>query len=181
MADNRRIEYQIVGRYMDGTEVTGYQLMSMDTGKTAIYNKEQVAFLVGKGQITNCEGQIYQDKFLLRGKGMKISELPVYQKSGALTKTDSLGKIRRGTSAEDAMTQVTISAVVTDGRNVVGYVVKNSAGATKVIDRMQLLTEAKAGRIGNARVQMYNGKPILKGVNCDLKQLPKIKSEELKV
>lgn len=46
-----RITYQIVGRYMDGKEVTGYHLQSMDTGKSGRHTREQVVFLVGKGQI----------------------------------------------------------------------------------------------------------------------------------
>ena len=35
------------------------------------------------------------------------------------------------------------------------------------------LDELKAGKIGNARVQMYQGRYILKGVGVDLSQLPK--------
>ena len=57
-----KILYQIVGRYMNGSEVTGYHLQSMETGKQGKYTKEQTIFLVGRGQVTNCSGQIYQDK-----------------------------------------------------------------------------------------------------------------------
>ena len=66
-----RTNYQIVGRYMDGSEVTGYHLMDISTGKNRRYSREQLAFLVGKGQVTNCSGQIYQDKLLLRGVGFE--------------------------------------------------------------------------------------------------------------
>ena len=42
----KRTQYQIVGRYMDGKEVTGYHLQSLDTGKSGKYNKEKFsAFL----------------------------------------------------------------------------------------------------------------------------------------
>lgn len=169
----KRTEYQIVGRYMDGKEVTGYHLQSLETGKAGRYTKEQVIFLVGRDQITNCDGQLYQDKVLLRGKGISLDSLPVQQESGMLSRTDNIGKIRRGTSVEDAMTQVLLVGTIVEGRNVIGYIVQNAGGGQGKISREQLLTMARAGKIGNARVQMYQGKPILKGVDCDLKQLPK--------
>lgn len=169
----RRTEYQIVGRYMDGKEVTAYHLQSLDTGKAGRYTREQVAYLVGRGQVTNCEGQIYQDKLLLRGKGISLEELPVQQENGDLTRADSLGRIRRGTNTHDALTQVMIVGSIVRGRNVLGYVIQNAGGGQARVERDRLIEMARAGRVGNARVQMYNGKPILKGVDCDLSQLPK--------
>lgn len=169
----KRTQYQIVGRYMDGKEVTGYHLQSLDTGKSGKYNKEQVCFLVGREQVTNCEGQIYQDKVLLRGKGISLDDLPVQQENGSLSRTDNIGKIRRGTSASDAMTQVVIVGSVVRGRNVLGYIIQNAGGGKTRIERDKLLELARAGRVGNARVQMYQGRMILKGVGVDLSQLPK--------
>lgn len=169
----KRTEYQIVGRYMDGKEVTAYHLQSLDTGKAGRYTREQVAYLVGRGQVTNCEGQIYQDKLLLRGKGISLEDLPVQQENGDLSRTDNLGKIRRGTNTNDVLTQVMIVGSIVRGRNVLGYVIQNAGGGQAKVERDRLIELARAGRVGNARVQMYNGKPILKGVDCDLSQLPK--------
>lgn len=170
----KRTQYQIVGRYMDGKEVTGYHLQSLDTGKSGKYNKEQVCFLVGRDQVTNCEGQIYQDKVLLRGKGISLDDLPVQQENGSLSRTDNIGRVRRGTSASDAMTQVVIVGSVVRGRNVLGYVIQNAGGGKTQVERDKLLELARAGRVGNARVQMYQGRMILKGVGVDLSQLPKV-------
>lgn len=169
----KRTEYQIVGRYMNGKEVTAYHLQSLDTGKQGRYTREQVAFLVGRGQVTNCEGQIYQDKVLLRGKDMSLEDLPVQQENGDLSRTGNLGKIRKGTSTEDALTQVMIVGTVVKGRNVLQYIVQNAGGGRIAVPRQQLLEMAHEGRVGNARVQMYQGRMILKGVNCDLSALPK--------
>lgn len=169
----RRTEYQIVGRYMDGKEVTAYHLQSLENEKSGRYTREQVAYLVGRGQVTNCDGQLYQDKVLLRGKGISLEELPVQQENGELTRAGNLGKIRRGTDAGDAMTQVLIVGSIVRGRNVLGYVIQNAGGGQTDISRDKLIEAARQGRVGNARVQMYNGKPILKGVGCDLSQLPK--------
>lgn len=167
-----RIEYQIVGRYMDGKEVTGYHLQSLDSGKSGRYTREQVAYLVGRGQITNCTGQIYQDKLLLRGVGMSLDILPVKQENGDLSRTGNIGKVRKGTSAADAMTQLMIVGTIRNGRNTVGYVLKNSAGATKKGSRADVIKLASEGRIGNARVQNSGDKVILRGVNCNLDELP---------
>lgn len=169
-----KIQYSIVGRYMNGTEVTGYHLQSIETGKAGKYTREQVVFLVGRGQVTNCQGQIYQDKVILRGVGMSLDDLPVKQESGELQRTSNIGKVRRGTSAEDAMTQFLIVGSIVNGRSTIGYVIRNSGGQTKKIDRETALNLAKNNRLGNARVQEYNGKIILRGVGTNLSDLPTI-------
>lgn len=169
----KRTEYQIVGRYMSGKEVTAYHLQSLETGKNGKYTREQVAFLVGRDQVSNCEGQIYKDKVILRGKGMSLEDLPIQQEDGTLSRTDNIGKVRKGTEAKDALTQVIIVGSLVRGRNVLGYVVQNAGGGQKNLKRQDLLQLARDGRVGNARVQMYNGNYILKGVGCDLSQLPR--------
>ena len=175
----KRTEYQIVGRYMDGKEVTAYHIQSIDTGKSARCSKEQVCYLVGRGQVTNCSGQIYKDKVLLRGVGISLDSLPVQKEDGSLARTDNVGHVRKGASASDVMTQFKIVGVITQGKNVLGYVIQNAGGATAKISRQKLLEAAKAGKIGNARVQMYQGKAILKGVNCDLKSLPRYEANAM--
>lgn len=163
---------------MDGKEVTGYHLQSMDTGKSGRYTKEQVAFLVGRGQVTNCQGQIYQDKLLLRGVGISLDDLPVKQENGGLSRTDAIGRVRKGTSAADAMTQFIITKSIVNGRNTVGYEIQNAGGQTKYINREKALELAKAGRIGNARYQESNGRRILRGQSTNLNDLPQITVEQ---
>ena len=111
---------------------------------------------------------------------LKISICPLCGKSytgyPALSRTDNIGKVRRGTSASDAMEQFLIVGTIKSGRNTVGYVIQNAGCGLKRVKRQQVIELAKAGKIGNARVQMYKGAPILKGVNCDISQLPKIEA-----
>lgn len=177
----KRVEYAIVGRYMDGKEVVGYHLQSLDTGKAGRYTREQVVFLVGRGQVSNCSGQIYGDKVLLRGEGVSLDDLPVQQENGKLSRTDNIGKVRRGATASDAMTQVLVVALLVNGRNTWGYVIQNAGGAKTKVPKETLKKLAKEGRVGNARVQSYTNKEtgstqiILKGVDCDLTALPKYK------
>lgn len=61
-----------------------------------------------------------------------------------------------------------------NGRSTIGYVIRNSGGQTKKIDRETALNLAKNNRLGNARVQEYNGKIILRGVGTNLSDLPTI-------
>lgn len=177
-----KLEYQIVGRYMDGSEVVGYHLHCLSNGKSARYTREQVAFLVGRNQVTNCTGQIYQDKLLLRGVGMSLDSLPVQQvqqQDGSLTRAEGLGRIKRGTSAANAMTQLMVCKAIVNGRYTVGYVVKNAGGGMANISRDKMIELAKAGRIGNVRYQDNNGKPILRGIDINLNELPTIQASEI--
>ena len=167
----KRIEYQIVGRYMSGKEVTGYHLQSIETGKSGRYTRDQVAFLVGRDQITNCTAQLYQDKVLLRGKGMSLDDLPVkYEDDG--TGRENSTRTRKRESTAQAMEQFLIVGTIKSGRNTVGYVIQNAGCGIKKIKRQQVIELARAGKIGNARVQMYQGKPLLRGINCSLDELP---------
>ncbi|MBR1454161.1 MAG: hypothetical protein IJ593_05910 [Lachnospiraceae bacterium] len=179
MASNR-IMYQVVGRYMNGPEVVGYHLQSIETGKSRRYTKEQFAFLVGRGQVTNCDGQINEDKMLFRGVGISLNDLPVVREDGTVVRTDNIGNIRRGTTAEQAITQFTVIKSIVSGTKVIGYVVRNAGGGTKNISRDDTFKLAKLGRIGNMRCQEYNGKVILRGVNTDLNALPKVQASELR-
>lgn len=172
----KRTEYQIVGRYMNGSEVTGYHLQSIETGKSGKYTKEQVCYLVGRDQITNCTGQIYKDEVLLRGKGMSLSDLPVQYEDGDTRNMDRVGKVRKGTDMSAAMEQFLIVGTIKSGRNTVGYVIQNAGCGIKRVNRKQIIELARVGKVGNARVQTYQGKDLLRGVGCNLDELP---SEEI--
>lgn len=171
----KRTQYQIVGRYMDGKSVTGYHLQSLESGKAGKYTREQVCYLVGRGQVTNCDGQIYKDKVLLRGVGVELESLPVQQESGEIQRTGGVNNIRKKDTGADVMSKLFITQSITDGRSVVGYVVTNSGGGTTSLSRAQVLELARDGKLGNASFQTSNGKPILRGVGVNLNELPSIK------
>lgn len=76
----RRIEYNIVGRYVNennARDIIGYHIESIDKNKSMKCSIEQIAFLVGKGQILNCTAQLYKDKILFRGNGISLDSLPI--------------------------------------------------------------------------------------------------------
>ena len=88
------------------------------------------------------------------------------------TLSDELGKVRRGTEAIEALNQFRIVGTLKSGRNTVGYMVQNAGCGTKRLSRADVIKLAKQGRIGNARVQQYQGRDLLRGVDCNLDQLP---------
>lgn len=167
-------KYYIIGRYANGKEVTAYELQEK-SGQHKKYTREAVCFLIGKGAIANATGQMHKAEVIIRGSGVDFSKLPVVQeKDGSLTRTESLGRVRKGTDASQAMTQVLLVGRVDKGTTTIGYEVSTAGGQIKQISREQTLQLAKAGRIGNARVQMWQGKPLLRGVGgLDLKKLPR--------
>lgn len=175
----KRVEYQIVGRYMSGKEVIAYHLYSSETGKGGRYTKEQVCLLVGRGQVVNCDGQIYKDKVILRGIGVSLDSLPVQQDDGTITRTGSIGRVAKGTDGGQAMEQVLIQKAIINGRYTVGYIVSNSAGRLSRVSREQAFELAKNSRIGNARYQESNGKPIIRGVGINLNEIESISLEDL--
>ena len=165
----KRVQYQIIGRYLNGTEVVGYHLQSIDTGKAGRYTREQVCYLVGRDQVTNCTGQIYQDKVLLRGKGISLEDLPAVNEKG---NTKNIDKVPKKSTVEQAIEQFRIVGVFKDGRNTVGYIIQNAGGGTAKITRDQAIGLISHGKIANARVQNYNGKVLIRGAGCNLDELP---------
>ncbi len=168
-----RVQWQIVGRYMSGTEVTGYHLQSIETGKSGRFTRAQVCYLVGRNQITNCTGSLAKDGVILTGRGMNLASLPsVQENNGKLKNTGEGGRVKRGTSNGAAMEQFTLISSIKAGNRVLGYGVKNYGGAIKKLQLSVVLKLAQSGKINNARLQMWNGKPLLRGVGCNLNSLP---------
>lgn len=169
----KRTEYVLVGRYMDGRRVTGYHLQDISTGKNGQYSVDQFAYLVGRGQVTNCTGQIYQDTVLYRGaNGTEINSLPVQHADGSLSRADGAGHLRKGDTAQDAMNKLMLVGKIVQGRNTVGFVVRNMGGQTKNLSYNDTFELVRAGRVGNAKAQMYEGKPLIKGNGVNLNELP---------
>lgn len=86
------IEYNVIGRYLNQTDlrdVVGYHVVSMDGTRQKQLSMDQMAFLVGKGQILNVTAQIYKDKLLYRGTGISLDSLPY--KTVAVNEPNTIG------------------------------------------------------------------------------------------
>lgn len=83
-----RTQYKLVGRYLNGNDTKYYGLVS-EENKQVKYTSEQMAFMVGRGQVVNVGAQIYQGRLLFRGQNCDIKSLPTIQ----LRKDKDTGKL----------------------------------------------------------------------------------------
>jgi hypothetical protein len=164
-------QYRIVGRCMDGVHVVGYVLMDLITGERRIVTTEETHYLVLNKQVDNCKGQLYNGQVYLKGVGCKLIDLPTYDKYGR--PIEKVQKVKYKPRA----TAIIIGRILND-RNVIGYIVQaidsNGNVVKKRLKREEVIKLAREGKIANARVQMFNGEYILRGVGCNLSQLPAV-------
>lgn len=160
--------YCIIGRYMDGVRVIGYEMESVD-GQRDRMTKRQVEELALNKQVINCTAQKYinpktnEETIVLKGVGCKLSSLPYISLNKNKGKVDKRGLI--------------IERIV-DGKNTLGYVVELHSGEVKNITREQTMMLARKGSLKNARAQMSRGELLLRGVKCDLAKLPVIRAND---
>lgn len=178
-----RVMYSMVGRYKQGNEIVAYHLQSLDTGKAGKYSREQVIYLIGRGQVSNCTAQLYKDGVIIRGVGMNLESLPVVQtdNNGASTvKNANIQNVRKSATQQQILEQVAIIAEIKDGSKKWGFLVQNNAGAKKACSRAQIVKLAEMGRISNARVQQDRGQTLLRGAGgTNLTALQSIQLSEL--
>lgn len=179
MANNEK--YVVTGRYMKGTEVVGYHLVSNLTNEQKKVSREQFIYLLGKGLIANCTGQLYSDQVIIRGtNGVNIGALPIYDenKKNIRNSTGITNVIPKDGKMSDIMNQLTITARLMNGRENIGFELKNYGGSIARYTREQVLNLAEKRLITNATVQNLNdkgvNKKILRGAGVELRNLPKI-------
>lgn len=173
MATNNK--YSVIGRYAQGREIVAFELANLSTNVHQRYTVNQVAYLVGRGSVLNCQGQIYNGKVLFRGVGCSLDQLPtvmekpVEELNGAeapIKNTENIsGPARRNATNDQLMEQMTLVArvkVEETSKKTLGYDFKNVGGTTGTLWRGEVLKAAREGKITNARVNNANGKEILR-------------------
>ena len=167
--------YKIIGRYTEGVKVIGYALQNADTGEVGVINKQIVEQLALSKAIMNCSGQFYDDKVVLKGINCKLVNLPNCTADGRIVSKEK-------ELISNKQEPLYINARIVDGKNIVGYRLfrlnDNGDKVEKNIERDKVLQLARSGLIANARVQRSNDKLLLRGVKCDLAQLPMMRLSE---
>lgn len=168
--------YQVIAREMKGTSVTGYVL---DNGSAKMrVDLDQMAFLVGRGLIDNCEGKIFRDTLIIGGiNGLKLNKLPSIK-----SKDTDDNKLKGSYNVTDADINsepeilYNITGIVKKGRVTVAY----DTDTKGEVLREQVVKDAVDDKVGNLTTQMYNGSVLLRGVGINLKALPvrQIESKE---
>lgn len=183
-----RKEYQMVGRYNKGNEITAYALTNTSDGTTKKYSKEQVVLLVGRGQVDKVDGQVYKDDVLLRGiGGFSINKLPTKVDIDAIENTDEASEAIAGepnpSTYFDVPPILRLDAVAKSGRSVIAYLVFNKMKNTsKALSRQKVIKLASEKKIENAFTQKDSrseGGLLLRGLGCSLNDLRPMTPEEM--
>lgn len=168
--------YEVTGRYMNGTVVCGYNIVDTN-GENKRVTREQLIFLLGKGVISNCTGQIYGNQVIIRGLGgLNINELPIIDIVN--------GKVRNGSevtnvnpskeSVSNIFKQVSLTSRIMKGKTNIGFEVRTHGGTKIRLSREEILDLASKKLVTNAVVQNYNNKgvkkKILRGVGIDIRE-----------
>lgn len=163
----KEARYIVIGRYTEGVSILGYMVQDLATGEKAVLNRKNVEMLALNKNIENVTAQVYNGKVIMKGSNCKLSELPKYDKHGNLI---------TATQKQPTVTEeIIITDRIGDGKTITGYVVALINNGVKCsearLSREKVMELARDGKIANARVQMSNGKPVLRGVKCELAKL----------
>lgn len=177
------ITYNVVGRYMNGSNVTGYHLLGSNGNQLPV-TKERLIFLIGRGIIDNMRIQVNGTEMIIRGKGVNLNNLPVYDEKRSSFRTNSESQ-RTANSAVtpkkdinvSLMGQLEIKKRIMYRTNCLGYMVVDHSGKERKLSRESVIQLALQKLISNATVQKYSPSPdveklILRGAGCDLASLP---------
>lgn len=169
--------YDAIGRCTNGVTVDGYILRNISTGKITFCERSITEQLAINKQIKNIAAQVYEGRIIMKGQGCKLSTLPNYTKECDLKSSRICGQSNSGA-------KTVICARISDGKNTVGYVIKRHSNISNAeyrrMSRVDTIMMARDGKIDNARVQMSAGKPVLRGVNCELTRLKVLSPNETK-
>jgi hypothetical protein len=170
MVKTNTVMYRVVGRYMNGSNVTGYHLIGSDGSQVKV-TKEHIVYLIGKGVIENMRVQANGNKLILRGRGVNLNELPIYDEKKEEFRGNNRGKVV-------SMGEMELTKRIMYKNKCLGYMVRDVSGKEWKLSREKVIDLALKKLIKNVTVQKYNdstlGKVrlILRGVGCDLSKLP---------
>lgn len=175
---NSRLTFNVTGRYMDGPQVVGYQLVGTDGSQLQV-NNDRVIYMIGRGEIENMRIQYSNGDVVPRGKGINLQKLPIFDvNKNSFRGNEAQQKAASMTNKSNfnTMGQQTITKRIMRGRRVEGYVLTDFQGKEKKLPRSKVIELAQKRVISNATVSKYNP---YKGCTLEeAKRLPRFKQEE---
>lgn len=174
-------KYRVTGRYMAGNEIVAYHVVDAN-GNGGPIQREQILVMTARGEIENLRVQNSGDNVIIRGKGINLNNLPVFDiknqkfRNGIENGLDN----KPVKSVSNTLSQYTITKRLMHKTTCVGYVVQDRSGKEVKLSRQNIIKLASNGLISNATVNKYtpNGSKetriIVRGVGCDLSKLPYI-------
>ena len=185
VSDNTNIvAYRVVGRYMSGSNVIAYHLVGLD-GRQSAVSKDRLIYMIGKGLVSNMRVQSNGNEIILRGKGINLNSLPVYDSKNNKFRDNKASKDAANTAVMpkkdtgiNPMGQLKIVKRILHKTTCLGYVVTDFSNNTRKLKRDKVIELALQKLISNATVQKYRKTPdskpilILRGAGCNLSELP---------
>lgn len=170
--------YNVTGRYMNGKECTGYHLVDAN-GTSYIVNRDKAILLISRGQIENMRVQYSGDDVIIRGKGINLNTLPVFDanKDKFRANAPQQGTTPK-TTQHNPMSQFKIVKRLMYKNSVFGYIIQDATGREARISKAKANELASIGKILNAEATKYTPKGstesvvVLRGVGCELNKLP---------
>lgn len=168
-----KVTYRVIGRYMDGRDVKAYHFIGSDD-KNYIYNKETTIYMIGKGLVENMRISTCDGEIIIRGKGINLNKLPVYDE----TKQQYRNVSNNDNKTSESMGMLTITKRIMHKTNCIGYVLRDIAGNEKKLKRADVLNLVADKKVTNATlsrtINKETGMPVtsLRGIDCALKKLP---------
>lgn len=169
MTANQDIRYTLVGRFMDGVNLVGYQVMDTH-GNPSSVAKDRAIGLARSNLINNA--RLVEDratnKSYLVGVGVKISQLPALNMRTGAAKNIS--------QDHGSMTTLAVIARIMSGTKVIGYVVKDAKGQEYNLSQEKVWQLAREKLVSNVVAQMDKRHKILRSAdrNRELRSLPTV-------
>lgn len=161
--------FRVIGRYKTGSAVTAYQLIGTDGSQMQV-TKDRLVYMIGKGLVENVRVQANGSELIIRGNGINLNKLPVYNLREQRMQNNDTGS--------NTMVQLEIKKRIMYKTACKGYIVADCTGKEYKLSRKRVIELAIQKLISNADVKKYksnkDGKTrlILRGNKCDLANLP---------
>lgn len=173
--------YRVTGRYMNGSEIQSYHLLGNDNSSLVV-SRDKAILLISRGLIENMRVQYSGDNVIIRGKGINLNTLPVFDINKDKFRESNAPKTgnTKKNKMKNPMAQYRVTKRVMYKTSCVGYVIQDASGKEVRINRQKTIELAVKGLIINADAQKYTpagsveSRLILRGTDGDLKKLPVI-------
>lgn len=147
--------YKLTGRIMKGTNIIGYEVAD-NSGRVMRLKREDIIRLAWNGEIENCIAVKCDDTIYLKGKGIRISELPIVDNTANNSKV------------------LTLKGRILKGYDLIGYLVTDDNNNEYKVSREKVWQLARMQRICNATAQINGSRKIIRGKGIALRSLPEI-------
>ena len=170
--DKFKLPFNVVSRYYCDGEYM-YNLVSMDN-QSIIVDRNEVIYLIENGFVGNMRVQVYNGNTIIRGKGINLNNLPVYNVNKQQIKKDNI----KNTQKNKISNKFTVVKRIVYGSYCIGYVIVDSNNVEKKLREKDIMYLAKRKLLTNVMIQKYKSKStgeskfVLKGIGCRLDDLP---------